>query len=27
VLRFFRWDTLGAGRQRESAGEPDLLLP
>jgi NTE family protein len=27
VLRFFGWDTLAAGRRRQSAGEPDLLLP
>ena len=27
VLRFFGWDTLAAGRRRQSANEPDLLLP
>ena len=27
VLRFFGWDTLAAGRRRQGAGEPDLLLP
>jgi NTE family protein len=27
VLRFFAWDTLAAGRRRNGAGEPDLLLP
>ena len=27
VLRFFGWDTLAAGRKRQGAGEPDLLLP
>ena len=27
VLRFFGWDTLAAGRRRQSADEPDLLLP
>ena len=27
VLRFFGWDTLAAGRKRQGASEPDLLLP
>lgn len=27
VLRFFRWDTVAAGRRSQSVAEPDLLLP
>jgi NTE family protein len=27
VLRFFGWDTMTAGRRRESASEPDISLP
>jgi NTE family protein len=27
VLRFFAWDTMVPGRRRESAGQPDIMLP